>query len=75
MTPKRPQDFPPGLRGGLEHDDEDHRVGETGQTGPEAPGDIDRSHPEWRGDTTGGTAGGGSSSEEGEDRAERNAGG
>lgn len=43
------QDFPPGLQGGLEHDAEDHRLGETGQTGPEAPGDLDRSHPEWRG--------------------------
>ncbi|MDN3921323.1 hypothetical protein [Roseateles violae] len=42
----RQQDFPPGLQGGLEHDDEDHRLGETGQTGPEAPGDVDRSHPE-----------------------------
>jgi hypothetical protein len=48
MASPRREDFPPGLAGGLEHDDEDHRVGETGQTGPEAPGDIDRSHPEWR---------------------------
>lgn len=44
----RPQDFPPGLQGGLEHDDEDHRLGETGQTGPEAPGDVNRGHPEQR---------------------------
>jgi hypothetical protein len=81
MTPKRREDFPPGLAGGLEHDDEDHRVGETGQTGPEAVGDIDRSHPEWRGGPggpsgstdTGDTSGG--ESQEGEDRAERNAGG
>jgi hypothetical protein len=40
------KDFPPGLQGGLEHDDEDHRLGETGQSGPEAPGDINRGHPE-----------------------------
>ena len=40
------QDFPPGLQGGLEHDDEDHRLGETGQTGPESPGDLNRGHPE-----------------------------
>jgi hypothetical protein len=45
----KPQDFPPGLQGGLEHDDEDHRLGETGQTGPEAPGDINRAHPEQTG--------------------------
>jgi hypothetical protein len=45
----KPQDFPPGLQGGLEHDDEDHRLGETGQTGPEAPGDINRGHPEQTG--------------------------
>ena len=37
---------PPGLKGGLEHNDEDHRLGEIGQTGPEAPGDINRGHPE-----------------------------
>lgn len=43
---RRQQDFPPGLQGGLEHDNEDHRLGETGQTGPEAPGDVNRSHPE-----------------------------
>lgn len=43
---RSPKDFPPGLQGGLEHDDENHRVGETGQSGPEAPGDVDRSHPE-----------------------------
>jgi hypothetical protein len=42
------QDFPPGLQGGLEHD-EDNRLGETGQTGPEAPGDINRGHPEQTG--------------------------
>ncbi len=42
--PRSASDFPPGLQGGLEHDNEDHRVGETGQTGPEAPGDVDRSH-------------------------------
>lgn len=36
--------YPPGLNGGLEHDDEDHRVGETGQKGPEGDSDIDRSH-------------------------------
>jgi hypothetical protein len=46
MGGPRKQDFPPGLAGGLEHDDEDHRLGETGQTGPEAPGDINRGHPE-----------------------------
>lgn len=46
MTGPRPQDFPPGLAGGLEHDDEDHRLGETGQTGPESPGDINRAHPD-----------------------------
>lgn len=46
MSGRRKQDFPPGLEGGLEHDDEDHRLGETGQTGPEAPGDINRGHPE-----------------------------
>lgn len=46
MTGRKTPDFPPGLQGGLEHDDEDHRLGETGQTGPESPGDIDRSHPE-----------------------------
>jgi hypothetical protein len=45
MSGRRQQDFPPGLQGGLEHDSEDHRIGETGQTGPEAPGDVDRSHP------------------------------
>lgn len=44
----KPRDFPPGLQGGLEHDDEDHRLGETGQTGPEAPGDVNRGHPEQR---------------------------
>ncbi|OWQ93194.1 hypothetical protein CDN99_01475 [Roseateles aquatilis] len=43
-TSRTRQDFPPGLLGGLEHDDTDHRVGETGQTGPESPGDVDRSH-------------------------------
>jgi hypothetical protein len=46
MTGPRDQDFPPGLQGGLEHDDEDHRMGETGQTGPEAPGDVNRGHPD-----------------------------
>lgn len=46
MMGPRSQDFPPGLAGGLEHDDEDHRLGETGQTGPESPGDINRAHPE-----------------------------
>jgi hypothetical protein len=46
MLGPRTQDFPPGLQGGLEHDDEDHRLGETGQTGPESPGDINRGHPE-----------------------------
>ncbi|MCX2863060.1 hypothetical protein OOZ63_14605 [Paucibacter sp. PLA-PC-4] len=46
MSGSRQQDFPPGLQGGLEHDNEDHRLGETGQTGPEAPGDVNRSHPE-----------------------------
>jgi hypothetical protein len=65
MAPRRPEDFPPGLAGGMEHDDEDHRVGETGQTGPEAPGDLDRAHPDWHESGT----------TEGEDRAERNAGG
>jgi|GEM_PF-5126110 len=44
MKPRSASDFPPGLQGGLEHDSEDHRVGETGQTGPESPGDVDRSH-------------------------------
>ena len=48
MGGPRKQDFPPGLAGGLEHDDEDHRLGETGQTGPESPGDINRGHPERR---------------------------
>ena len=48
MAGPRKQDFPPGLEGGLEHDDEDHRLGETGQVGPESPGDIDRGHPEQR---------------------------
>ncbi|SEL70398.1 hypothetical protein SAMN05216359_11461 [Roseateles sp. YR242] len=43
--PRSASDFPPGLQGGMEHDSEDHRVGETGQTGPESPGDVDRSHP------------------------------
>lgn len=38
------KDFPPGLQGGMENDESAHRVGETGQTGPEAPGDIDRGH-------------------------------
>ncbi|MBO9684981.1 MAG: hypothetical protein J7598_00075 [Mitsuaria chitosanitabida] len=38
--------FPPGLQGGLEHDDEDHRLGETGQKGPEGDNDVDRSHRE-----------------------------
>jgi len=46
MGGRRKLDFPPGLEGGLEHDDEDHRLGETGQTGPEAPGDVNRGHPE-----------------------------
>lgn len=46
MAGPRTQDFPPGLQGGLEHDDEDHRLGETGQAGPESPGDINRGHPE-----------------------------
>jgi hypothetical protein len=41
-----PKNFPPGLAGGLEHDDEDHRLGETGQVGPESPGDINRGHPD-----------------------------
>jgi hypothetical protein len=50
MSGRRQHDFPPGLQGGLEHDDEDHRLGETSQTGPEAPGDVNRSHPE-RGST------------------------
>jgi len=45
----KPQDSPPGLQGGLEHDDEDHRLGETGHTGPEGPGDINRGHPEHTG--------------------------
>ncbi|WP_343633464.1 hypothetical protein [Roseateles sp.] len=43
---RSPRDFPPGLQGGLEHDDEDHRIGETGQQGPEGEGDLDRSHRE-----------------------------
>jgi hypothetical protein len=51
MAGPRTQDFPPGLQGGLEHDDEDHRLGETGQTGPEAPGDLNRGHPEQGGAT------------------------
>ena len=46
MGGRKTQDFPPGLQGGLEHDDEDHRLGETGQTGPESPGDVNRGHPE-----------------------------
>lgn len=45
--------FPPGLEGGLEHDSDDHRLGETGQTGPEAPGDIDRAHPDRAPETPG----------------------
>ena len=53
MAGPRTRDFPPGLQGGLEHDDEDHRLGETGQTGPESPGDIDRSHPDASGTATG----------------------
>jgi hypothetical protein len=48
MDGRKQQDFPPGLAGGLEHDDEDHRLGETGQIGPESPGDIDRAHHERR---------------------------
>jgi hypothetical protein len=47
-APRTPRDFPPGLFGGLEHDDEDHRVGETGQKGPEGDGDVDRAHHEQR---------------------------
>jgi hypothetical protein len=50
MIGRRTQDFPPGLQGGLEHDAEDHRLGEAGQTGPESPGDVNRAHPE-QGDT------------------------
>jgi hypothetical protein len=74
-TPRR-EDFPPGLAGGMEHDDEDHRVGETGQTGPEAVGDMDRSHPEWRPGSPGSPGSPESpESQEGEDSAERNAGG
>jgi len=46
VSGRKTQDFPPGLQGGLEHDDEDHRIGETGQTGPESPGDLNRGHPE-----------------------------
>ena len=57
----RSRDFPPGLQGGLEHDADDHRTGETGQIGPEAPGDIDRAHPTSRSGP----------SPEGEDSAER----
>lgn len=49
MFGRKTQGFPPGLQGGLEHDDEDHRLGETGQTGPESPGDVDRAHPEQSG--------------------------
>ncbi|HEX5685013.1 MAG TPA: hypothetical protein VFY73_13405 [Ideonella sp.] len=48
MIGRRTQDFPPGLQGGLEHDAEDHRLGEAGQTGPESPGDVNRGHPEQR---------------------------
>lgn len=44
-TPPSRKDFPPGLEGGIENDQDDHRVGELGHTGPEAPGDVDRSHP------------------------------
>lgn len=49
--PRQPQDFPPGLQGGLEHDDEDHRLGEGG-AGPEAPEDAERNraHPPGRHD-------------------------
>lgn len=54
IAPRSPRDFPPGLHGGLEHDDEDHRVGETGQHGPEGDGDIDRSHREQRDQEDGG---------------------
>lgn len=46
MSGRHPQDFPPGLQGGLEHDEDSHRLGETGQVGSEAPGDINRGHPE-----------------------------
>lgn len=49
IKPLSPKDFPPGMHGGLENDREDHRVGEAGQTGPEAPGDIDRARPAPRG--------------------------
>lgn len=49
MIGRRTPDFPPGLQGGLEHDDEDHRLGEAGQTGPESPGDLNRAHPEQSG--------------------------
>jgi hypothetical protein len=46
MNGPRNDDFPPGLQGGLEHDDEDHRLGEGG-AGPEAPEDAERNraHP------------------------------
>ncbi|UXH77462.1 hypothetical protein [Roseateles amylovorans] len=47
-APRPSKDYPPGLQGGMEHDEDAHRVGETGQTGPEATGDIQRGHPEWR---------------------------
>lgn len=68
--PNRSQDFPPGLQGGLENDAEDHRVGETGQVGPEAPGDVNRGHPE-QGERPSRSG----PSPEGEDSAERAAGG
>jgi len=58
----RPEDFPPGLSGGVDADKDDHRVGETSQTGPDA-GKINRGHPEWA-----------RQSREGEDVAERAAG-
>ena len=53
MIGRKTRDFPPGLQGGLEHDDEDHRLGETGQTGPESPGDVNRGHPEQAGTKAG----------------------
>lgn len=50
-APRQPSEFPPGLQGGLEHDDEDHRLGERG-AGPEAPEDAERNraHPGEQGD-------------------------
>jgi len=64
MSGPRNKDFPPGLEGGLEHDDEDHRLGETGQIGPESPGDLNRGHPEAGHPESGETKGEGEAADE-----------